>query len=410
MARGRGSIRLKREPDYWEVRAYSGTDPLSGKDRYTSRTVRGGRRDAEKLLAQLVAKLDREGPTTRHTLNELLASHIDHLENRGREARTIEGYRSIARQVKKDRIGKVPVADIGVKNVDDFYLRLKSRGLAPGSVQRYHALMRAAFRQAMAWDWVTRNPVQLATPPTAPRVARRIARPDVVAAVVNEGTKSRNPINGLALRLLAATGARRGEVCGLRWHDLDLDRGVMRIRSAIAQLADGSLVEKEPKSHQQREVALDSRTVELLRLHRVEQRDQLAALGLEHSTDGYVLADLVADLTGMTPTPPNRLTQAFTRLRKRVPGAGALRLHDLRHWFASTQLDAGEPLPAVAARIGDHVETLAKVYAHKGHRGDAEAAEAIGATLSAGSSGAARNTRRLREPQRSRQAARTVPG
>ena len=380
-AMARGSVRLKRKPDYWEVRAYAGTDPITGRDRYTSRTVRGGRRDADKLLAQLVAKLDREGPTTRHTLNELLASHIDHLEHRGREARTIEGYRSIATQVKKDRIGKMPVANIGVKTVDDFYLRLKSRGLSPGSIQRYHALMRAAFRQAMAWDWVARNPVQLATPPTAPRVGRRIARPDVVASVITEGLASRNPMNGLALRLLATTGARRGEVCGLRWDDLDLDTGVMRIRTAIAQLTDGSLVEKEPKGHQQREVALDSRTVELLRRHRVEQRDQMAALDLEPPADGYVLADLVGDPTGMTPTPPNRLTQAFARLRVRVPGAEDLRLHDLRHWFASTQLDAGEPLPAVAARIGDHVETLAKVSAHKGHRGDAEAAEEIGNLL-----------------------------
>ena len=396
MGRGRGSIRLKREPDYWEVRAYAGTDPVSGKDRYTSRTVRGGRRDAEKLLAQLVAKLDREGPTTRHTLSELLTSHIDHLEHRGREARTIEGYRSIAAQVKKDRIGKMAVGDIGVKTVDDFYVRLKTRGLAPGSVQRYHALMRAAFRQAMAWDWVSRNPVQLATPPTAPRVGRRIARPDVVAALINEGAASRNPINGLALRLLAATGARRGEICGLRWTDLELDQGVIRIRSAVAQLADGSLVEKEPKSHQQREVSLDSRTVELLRIHLEEQRGQLAELGVKHSMESFVLADLAADLTGMTPTPPNRLTQAFARLRQRVPGAEALRLHDLRHWFASTQLDAGEPLSAVAARIGDHVETLAKVYAHKGHRGDAEAAEAIGATLNAPASRTSARRRKRR--------------
>ena len=61
-----------------------------------------------------------------------------------------------------------------------------------------------------------------------------------------------------------------------------------------------------------------------------------------------------------------------------------MRLHDLRHWYASTQLDAGEPLPAVAARIGDHVETLAKVYAHKGHRGDQEAADHIGGLLGGG--------------------------
>ncbi|MFN7150017.1 MAG: tyrosine-type recombinase/integrase [Microthrixaceae bacterium] len=374
-------MRLKRQPDYWEVRAYAGVDPLTGKDRYTSRTVRGGRRDAEKLLAQLVAQVDRDGPSARHTVNELLASHIDHLEHRGREARTIEGYRSIAAQVGKDSIGRQQVSKVSVKAVDDFYLRLKRRGLSPGSIQRYHSLLRAAFRQAMAWDWVTRNPVQLATSPAAQRVGRRIPPSEVVAAIIAEGLNSRNPINGVALRLLAATGARRGEVCGLRWRDMDLDRRVILIRSAVAQLADGSLVEKEPKSHQQREVAIDSGTAELLRRHQVEQSVTIQALGNTPTPESFVLADLVADTSGMAPTAPNRLTQAFSRIRERVPGAEELRLHDLRHWFASTQLDAGEPLPAVAARIGDHVETLAKVYAHKGSRGDAGAAETIGGLL-----------------------------
>jgi integrase len=381
MARGRGSVRLKRKPDYWEVRAYAGVDPATGRDQYVSRTLRGGRREAEKLLAQLVSRADRDGPTPRHTLGELLMSHIDHLEQRGRAARTIEGYRSIAARIADDRIGHQQVTKIGVKSIDDYYVRLGRRGLSPATVQRYHALMRAAFRQAMAWGWVTRNPVQLATPPATTRVGRKIPRAEVVAAVVAEGLSSRNPVNGLALRLLAATGARRGEVCGLRWSDVDLDRRVIRIRTAFAQLADGTLVEKEPKGHQQREVSIDATTAQLLRDHRVEQSCQIEALGSLPSAECFVLADIIEDHTGMTPMPPNRLTQAFSRIRDRTPGARDVRLHDLRHWFASTQLDAGEPLPAVAARIGDHVETLAKVYAHKGHRGDAAAAEAIGGLL-----------------------------
>lgn len=363
------------------MRAYAGVDPVTGKHQYVSRTLRGGRRDAEKLLAQLVAKVDQDGPTTKHTLDQLLASHIDHLEQRGREVRTIEGYRSIAKQIVKDPIGRQLVASLSVKAVDDFYVRLKRRGLSAASVQRYHALMRAAFRQAMAWGWVTRNPVQLATPPAGKRVGRRIPRPEVVAAVVAEGLSSRNQINGLAVRLLAATGARRGEVCAIRWADVDLDRRVVQIRSAVAQLADGSLLEKEPKGHQQREVAVDAATAQLLRAHRDEQRGQIEAFGGEQGPQCFVLADLIDDHAGLSPLPPNRLTQAFSRIRDRTPGAEDVRLHDLRHWFASTQLDAGEPLPAVAARIGDHVETLAKVYAHKGHRGDAQAAENIGSLL-----------------------------
>ena len=108
---------MKRKPDYWEVRAYAGVDPETGKPQYVSRTLRGGRRDAEKLLAQLVTKVDQDGPTTRHTLNELLTSHVDHLEQRGREVRTIEGYRSIAKQIAK--VAPAQMAEIILRKIKE---------------------------------------------------------------------------------------------------------------------------------------------------------------------------------------------------------------------------------------------------------------------------------------------------
>lgn len=79
-------------------------------------------------------------------------------------ARIIEGHRAIARQIAKDRIGTAPLSKVGVKTFDDYYVRLKARGLSPATIPRDYALMRAAFRQAMAWDWVTRNPVQPMAP------------------------------------------------------------------------------------------------------------------------------------------------------------------------------------------------------------------------------------------------------
>lgn len=382
MGSGRGSVRLKREPDYWEVRAYAGRDPATGKQRYVSRSIRGGKRDAQRLLSKLTNELDTHGPTSRQTVDELLTAHIDHLEARGRQARTIEGYRTIARGVAADpRLGRTQLDRITVKVLDDFYNRLGHRGLAPASVGRYHALLRAAFRQAMAWGWTATNPAQLATPPSVPRVSRQIATPGVVAAVLAEAERSHNAENVVAFRLLAATGARRGEVCALRWSSVDLETGRIEIRAAMAQLMNGEVKEKDPKSHQIRELSVDSRTLDMLREHRKTQRELSSQLGGALAPDAFVLADLTIDGTGHAPTQPNRLTQAFGRLRERVPAAGNMRLHDLRHWYASTQLDAGEPLPAVAARIGDHVETLAKVYAHKGHRGDQEAADHIGYLL-----------------------------
>jgi integrase len=185
----------------------------------------------------------------------------------------------------------------------------------------------------------------------------------------------------LLFRLLATTGARRGEICGLRWNAVDLDQARLSIREAIAHVASGGLEHKDPKSHQMREVAIDPTTVELLRKQQEDQLQFVANIGGTVADDAFVLADLLADPSGSTPIPPNRLTQAFRRITERVDGANEVRLHDLRHWFASSQLDAGEPLPAVAARIGDNVETLAKVYAHNGHRGDDETAQAIATAL-----------------------------
>ncbi|MEZ5411233.1 MAG: site-specific integrase [Acidimicrobiales bacterium] len=377
----KGSLRLKREPDYWELRAYAGRDPISGKKRYVTRVFRGGKREANSMLAQLVAEVDRAGPRTEGTVGYLLDAHIDHLAARGRQQRTIDGYRTIARAIGKDPLSAMPLKRVTVKSVDDFYNRLNHRKLSPSTIQRYHALLGAAFQQAMAWGWLPTNVVRLATPPSVPRISRKIPTPEVVAAILRAAEASRNPENHLAFRLLATTGARRGEICGVRWSAVDLDRSRISIREAIAHLASGELQHKDPKSHQIREVAVDARTAEMLREHRLDQLAYAANVRAELARDAFVLADLLTDPTGLTPIPPNRLTQAFRRIIERVPGAGKVRLHDLRHWFASTQLDAGEPLPAVAARIGDNVETLAKVYAHKGRRGDAAATAALSAQI-----------------------------
>ena len=241
--------------------------------------------------------------------------------------------------------------------------------------------MGAAYQQGMAWGWAQANTVRLATPPSVPRMPRKIPTAETVAAILREAEASKNPENYLAFRLLATTGARRGEICGLRWSAVDFDRNRLTIREAVAHLATGELQHKDPKSHQLREVAIDGETAQLLKDHRRSQLDYLEQIDAAPSPDAFVLADLLRDSTGLRPCPPNRLTQAWRRLSERVSGAADVRLHDLRHWFASTQLDAGEPLPAVAARIGDNVETLARVYAHKGRRQDDDAAEAISDAL-----------------------------
>ena len=99
----------------------------------------------------------------------------------------------------------------------------------------------------MKWGWTNRNVVRLATPPAVSRQSRTTPTPTVVTELLREAAESRNPENHVAFRLLAATGARRGEICGLRWSSVDLDRRVLWIRHSVARLKTGKLIEKDPK-------------------------------------------------------------------------------------------------------------------------------------------------------------------
>jgi hypothetical protein len=133
-----------------------------------SRTFRGGKREANKALAQLVAEVDSIGTHADQSVAGLLLAHIDHLEQRGREARTIESYRGIARKVAADRLGGKMIQDLGPKDFDDFYVRLRSNGLSPGSIKRYHSVLGGAFQQAMKWGGRTGTSCDSPHPPRSP--------------------------------------------------------------------------------------------------------------------------------------------------------------------------------------------------------------------------------------------------
>jgi integrase len=187
---------------------------------------------------------------------------------------------------------------------------------------------------------------------------------------------SREPELAVAFRLLASLGGRRGEVCGLRWADVDLDGGVGVIRGAVKQLT-GQLIVGDAKTHQQRTLLLDEGTMAVLRAHRTMLENRAAALGAMLVTEAYVLTD---SPDGAQPWQPNRLTQALRRLRDKAGYTG--RLHDLRHWNASQLLGAGESAVVVAARLGHRdPSTTHRWYAHAMPRADARAAALMNEAL-----------------------------
>ncbi|MHB1911874.1 MAG: tyrosine-type recombinase/integrase [Acidimicrobiales bacterium] len=373
----RGSLREKR-PGYWQLRVYEGTDPITGRKQYRVASMRGGKREAQRALAQLVSDVAAgHRATASATVGGMLDAWLAHIEHLGRSPSTLKGYRSLVDQLPVPFKG-LPLKKVTPKLIDDLYRLLSTeRKRKPATVLRFHTVLRAAFHQAARWGWVDLNPVDRAT---APRVHRDSIRPpgiEEVVKVLEAAARSKNPENAVVFRLLAATGARRGEVCALQWQDVDLDATPARLLIRRSVVDVGQLVVKGTKTHAERGVGLDADTAELLRQHRARVVELGLAAGQAPGPVDFVFE---REPGCGEPLPPDRLTQAWHRLC--LEAGVTARLHDLRHLQASLLLDAGEAVTTVAARLGHRdTATTLKVYGHLMPGADQRAAELVGSAL-----------------------------
>ena len=178
--------------------------------------------------------------------------------------------------------------------------------------------------------------------------------------------------NEAAYRLIATTGMRRGEALGLRWSDVDLGVGRVTINRALSVI-DNELVWSTPKTaRSRRSVSLDPETVRTLQTHRARQLEERIAAG-----DAWDDADLVfCDPLG-GPLHPDRFTRAFGSAARRA-GVKQIRLHDLRHTWATLALQAGIHPKVVSERLG-HATTgiTLDIYSHVQPELDASAATTV---------------------------------
>ena len=187
-------------------------------------------------------------------------------------------------------LGERKLASIRPIELDELYAALYATGLSARTVRICHTVVRQALEQARKWGLIARSPAVDATPPGQPR--REVMPPTVEQVrTLIEHARAEDPDLGTYLWLLAVTGCRRGEACALRWSDVDLERGDVTIRRAMA-MAGSTPYEKGTKTHQARRVALDAATVGLLREHRQRMRERALRLGVGLADDAYLFADI----------------------------------------------------------------------------------------------------------------------
>ena len=232
------------------------------------------------------------------------------------------------------------------------------RPLSARTVRYVHSVVKRALDDAVNWGRLARNPAARATPPSAK--AAKAPKPTTwTAAELREFLDSVRGARFYPLWLLVATtGVRRGEAIGLRWRDLDLDGASMAVTNARVAVG-REVVDSPPKSGHGRAVALDTATVAALRAHRKAQAAEQLALGPAYETTGYVFT-----WEDGRPLHPDYVSAAFRRAVARLD-VQTIRLHDLRHTWASLALGAGVNPKIVSERLGHAtVGFTLDVYSH----------------------------------------------
>lgn len=348
----------------WRLRVEAGLDPVTGKRRQVHRTVKGpnnktGRAAAEKAMANLIVEVDagRQVPASDVTVAQLLERYIQMRSASWSPGAGDQTRRRVEQHITA-HVGDRPIDRFKPIDITNLHTQWRADGQSESGAGRLHDIIRAAFRQAVRWELITRNPFDVIDRPRGKKPKITPPTPAEVQKLWKAAEKE--PTLALYLRVAALTGARRGTMCALRWTDIDLATKEISFTRAIVMVP-GALVEKETKEDLAYTVAIDPATVKLLKAQRTRQAKTALAVGATLGVDAFVFAH---DPAGLTSWRPDGVTQRFERIRTtaKLPN---VRLHDLRHYMATQMLREGFDVATVAGRGGwaDGV-TPTRVYAH----------------------------------------------
>ena len=234
---GLGSVRgtkRKRGEGVWELRVYVGRDPVTGNPKQVSKTFHGSAREADEALRDLIEQAGsralRWGTGPRSASSSTPGCRSASAWTCRRRPCASTGHRSSRRSGRP--WARSRSQRLGAKDLDDLYRAMKEKGSSPKTVRNHHAILAAALHQAVRWGWVRRNVAEMAKPP---RVTQRVVRPPSVDAVrqLVVAAEERDPRLAPLVMMAALTGMRRGELCALRWSDLDLDEGQIEVARSV---------------------------------------------------------------------------------------------------------------------------------------------------------------------------------
>jgi integrase len=398
--KGSGSV-TEVKPGVWRVRVFAGTDPATGHPRQIERTVRGGRKAAESKRDDLAAEVKAgKHAGSAGSMALLFNRWFKQLERSGARQRTIEEYESIIRVHLLPAFGEMQMRAVNVRTVDEYYeaaltsgsqcrtckgsgrrkVRRKVQpdepcptcsgtgkvGLSAQSVKSHANVLTQALGLAASWDWIPNNPAVSAHPPSVSRPKKLTPEVEEVRALLEAAQDDDDLFT--AVVLAATTGARRGELCGLQWHDVDWEGATIYIERQRVASRGGVTSTGPTKTGEPRRMSVGPLGLAALRRYsgkideRARRQGVLRPVPLTAPREWGDRGDWLLSLdSGRTPMRPNTLGNSLSELGRRagVP----VTAHAFRRFAATKMVGAGVDIVTAASRMGHSPAMMLGTYA-----------------------------------------------
>jgi integrase len=346
----RGHIRA-RGPGAWELKYDVGVDTTTGRRITKYKTVRGTKREAERELRAILTAVDgfTYADSTKLRVGDWLHQWLDEAQH-AVARKTLERYREIVERHLIPALGSIPLGKLQPIHIQAYYAaalasgrRDGTGGLSARTVNHHDRVLNVALKRARSLRLIGTNPVEDVSRPKVEHREIQVLEPADSTALLSAARDTRIfPIIFVAL----GTGLRRGEVLGLRWLDVDLERRTLTVAQSLEQTRKGLRFKAPKTKRSRRTIALSPSLVEVLQTHRAKQAAERLALGMGRVPNGLVFTRIDGE-----PIWPDSVTKEFGRIVKRS-NVRPITFHGLRHTHATDLLRAGVHPKIASERLG----------------------------------------------------------
>lgn len=288
------------------------------------------------------------------------------------EETTAYGYRGMIENYLKPQLGEIRLQKLTARDIQQYYTWLMDeKKLSPNTVIKHHNLLTNTLNAAERQEYITKNPMRAVSPPKKRQREAKFYTPEQLGILLDKAVGTRLE---LPVFICAYLGLRRGELCGLRWSDVDLEHKTITIENTRTQAGKKEIEKGTKTASSTRTLYLPDTLCDMLKAAREHQQACRAEYKNAYDDNDYVVV-----MEDGRPFRPNYLSELFGKFLadNDLP---KIVLHELRHTFASLSNQAGIPAYNIGKALGHSTPaTTQKIYTHLLDQTHTQAVEGVAA-------------------------------